>query len=85
MNEWEEMVVVLLDGGADPDIRGHSGMTAYGAAVAYPLGSMIEVLRRSGCANQGVRPAYANWWVEGDAAISWDDFWDVGINFWADD
>ena len=25
------------------------------------------------------------WWDEEDAAISWDDFWEVGINFWADD
>ena len=75
MNEWEEMVFVLLNVDADPDVRGHSGMTAYGAAVAYRLGSMIEILRQNECANEGVRPAYANWWVEEDAAISWDDFW----------
>ncbi len=55
MPEWEEMVVTLLGGDADPNVRGHSGMTAYGAAGAYYLGGMVEVLQRYRCADEGVR------------------------------
>ena len=41
MNESEDMIDTLLDGGADRDMRGYGGMTAYGVAIAYRLGRIV--------------------------------------------
>jgi hypothetical protein len=61
--EFPEMVKLLLDNGACPNITGDSGMTAMGVALRTGKQEMVDLLKARGVGGEcGIIPTRDTWW-----------------------